>query len=52
MIASLDHCLGDMYLTEDKATLPWQALSYHLKLIVFYLHQPGLDPKPQAVMDA
>jgi len=25
MIASLDRCLGDMYLTEDKATSPWQA---------------------------
>ena len=25
MIASLDRCLGDMYLTKDKATLPWQA---------------------------
>lgn len=25
MIAWLDRCLGDMYLTEDKATLPWQA---------------------------
>lgn len=25
MIASLDHCLGDTYLTKDKATLLWQA---------------------------
>lgn len=25
MSASLDRCLGDTYLTEDKATLPWQA---------------------------
>lgn len=25
MIASLNCCLGDKYLTEDKAMLPWQA---------------------------
>lgn len=25
MIALLDRCLGDTYLTKDKATLPWQA---------------------------
>lgn len=52
MIALLDRCLGDMYLTKDKATLPWQASELSLKLIVFYFHQLGLELKPQAVMDA
>lgn len=49
MIESLDRCLGDVYLTEDKATLRWQASELSSK--AFYLHRPGLDLKPQAVMD-